>query len=60
MDVDTSNAQLVGVNAGDIVILVPKRRMTKDEAIAHAAWLIALADPHKEKFDDVLQAILNS
>lgn len=42
--VDISNSQLVAVIGDDIVIHVPRRRMSKAEAIVHAAWIIAMAD----------------
>lgn len=36
------NAQLVGMQAGKIVVLAPKRQMSRQEAIDHAAWLVAM------------------
>ena len=34
----------VGVQADKIVILMPPRRLSKDDALTFAAWIVALAD----------------
>jgi hypothetical protein len=59
MGIDTVNHQLVGVLADEIVVMLPWKRMTKPEALAHAAWLVILADDADE-FDDILAAIQNT
>lgn len=60
-EINTFNAQAVSINSnGDITVLLPKQKMTPDEALTHAAWLVALADPAGEKFGDILQAIQNT
>lgn len=41
--IDTTNDQLVGVQSGKIVIMLPRRVMTPPEALRHAAWLVCLA-----------------
>lgn len=53
------NEQMVSVVDGDIVILMPKRRMNKEEALRFAAWIVALSDIDDE-FDDILKAVRNS
>lgn len=53
---DTSNIQMVGVQGGDIVVMAPKTRMTKDEALMHAAWIVALAD-EGGNFETILDAV---
>ena len=57
--IDTGNYQMVGVSAGNILVMSPKRQMTKAEALVHAAWLVALADESEENadFKKVLDAI---
>jgi hypothetical protein len=41
---DLSNAQGVGRNGlGAIAIAMPRVRMTRDEALVHAAWLVVIA-----------------
>ena len=55
----TANDQMVGVQGDYIVVLAPKQRMTKDEALTHAAWLVALADDTigHAKFRKILEAV---
>lgn len=46
---DLSNAQFAGVNGyGQVVILMPRVRMTRDQALVHAAWLVLLAQGEDE------------
>ncbi len=45
---DVTNYQLAGVEGDYIVILAPKTRMTKEDALRHAAWLVALAGDLEE------------
>lgn len=61
MELDIENRQLVGMNGDDIVILRPQERMTKEEAIAHAAWLVAIADDsdRNDRFNRTLWIIQN-
>lgn len=56
----TTNVQMVALLEGDIVIMAPKSRMNKAEAILHAAWIVALADPDEEEFEPVLSAVINT
>ena len=59
--VDTTNRQLVGVRAGRISVQAPASTMTADQALVHAAWLVALAEPvASEKFVEVLRAVKNT
>lgn len=56
-EIDVTNSQLVGGNgAGEIVVAMPRARMTRDEALRHAAWLVAVADVDDE-FPAVLAAV---
>lgn len=58
------NIQLVGMgfeaNQPVISVMMPKPRMTIDEAVEHAAWILALADPLQRKFPAVFQEVCNS
>jgi len=54
------NKFLVGVLAGDIVIMRPKQRLTKEEALNLAAWIVALADPSGEQWEKTLEAVLET
>jgi hypothetical protein len=41
---DLSNAQFVGANGlGGVTVLMPRAKMTRDEALVHAAWLVLVA-----------------
>lgn len=42
-DLDVSNIHGVGVQGKDVVIVAPPHRMTPDEAMVFAAWIVALA-----------------
>lgn len=41
---DTSNKHMVGVMGQEIVIMNPPRRLSKDDALMFAAWIVALAE----------------
>ena len=46
---DLSNAQFVGANGhGEVSVLMPRSRMTRDQALVHAAWLVILAEGELE------------
>ncbi len=58
---DLMNSQMVGVNGDDIVIMLPKQRMSMVEALVHAAWIVALADnmiPDGPRFQSILDLVL--
>lgn len=59
---DTFNVQLVGARGNMIEIMLPKRTMTKEEALVHAAWIVAVADESlgNEKFFSILREIQSS
>ncbi len=52
-----TNYQLVTANQGKILIAKPKQIMTKQEALLHAAWIVALADD-KDEFEKILEDVL--
>lgn len=58
-EIDTMNRQMVGIHGDDIVINRPAVRMTKPEALAHAAWLVALAD-ERDEFGAYFDTISNT
>lgn len=61
MDIETINDQLVSMGDGHIVVMMPKRKMTPDDALRHAAWLVAMAEPMaSSKFSEVLKAVQNT
>lgn len=58
-ELDLGNYQMVGIQAGNIGVAFPTHKlMTPDEALVHAAWIVALAEPNSEhKFEDVLKKV---
>lgn len=56
MDIDTSNDSLVSVIGDSVAIMRPRPRMTKEEALRMAAWIVALCGGH-DAFDPVLEAV---
>lgn len=60
--IDTRNRQFVGAMGDRVVVAALKGSMTADEAISHAAWLVAVAeclDP-THPFEDVYAAVSNT
>jgi hypothetical protein len=61
-EVDTMNAQGVGAQGDQIVVIMPKARMSKTEALVHAATIVAMADRSEnfEEFRSILKAVLEA
>ena len=59
MNRDLSNQQMLSLHENNVVILNPKREMTKHEALVFAAWIVALSD-EKAEFLDILKSVCNS
>lgn len=61
-EIDTTNKYLVSRRGGDILILATNARLSKENALNLAAWLVALADdgtaPHS--FAEILRAVQNT
>lgn len=56
-EIDTGNDQLVGRSGdGTVSILLPQRTLTRQQALRHAAWLVAIADDNDE-FPAILNAV---
>jgi len=60
--IDTFNKFGVGGMAGsdDLVILAFNRRLSRDDALLLAAYLVAIADMAGGRFELVLAAVLNT
>jgi len=56
-EIGIANEQLVGAQGDQIVVAMPKQRMTRDQALLHAAWLVALADDEPPRFPAILDAV---
>lgn len=51
---------IVGGRGDKIAILAFGREITNDQALNLAAWLVALADPGRERFDKFYAAVCNT
>ncbi len=51
------NKHAVGARGADIVILIPPTRLSRDDALAFAAWIVAIADPAGDDFAKKLAEI---
>lgn len=56
-ETDTTNRQMVAIQGDFILVIMPQLKMTKAEALLHAAWLVALADDSGDQFQKVLEAV---
>lgn len=55
---DTFNKHMVGLQCGNIVILMPPREpMSKQDALMFAAWIVAMADDDETGFQKALAAV---
>lgn len=60
-EIDTGNNQFVGAQNGGVCVLAPSKWMTRDEAIVHAAWLVALSGPDgEERFRAIYEQVCNT
>ena len=62
-EVETFNDQMVGINGGMVIVLMPKARMTPEEAMRHAAWLVANAEvlgAPEGRFERIREAVNNT
>lgn len=60
---DVSNAQLAAMQNDQIVrVQAPLAVMTKEQALIHAAWLVAIVDRSEnfEEFRRILKAVLET
>ena len=60
-NLDTNNHGVIGLMGDKIIIRNPPGHlMHKDDALVFAAWIVTLADPTGERFQQVLDAVQNS
>jgi hypothetical protein len=57
---DVDNQQMVDVQGDKIQVLSPLAVMTRDQALIHAAWIVALADRSEDytEFREILKRVL--
>jgi len=48
----------IGMQGGDIIILLPPRKLSKNSAITFAAWIVALAERGEGEFQSRLNEIM--
>lgn len=59
MDIDTTNRFAVGLRGDDeIIVLRLGQRLTREDALNLAAYLVAVADSSRKDFDRLLAAVL--
>ena len=58
-NIDTTNRQLVAVQGDHVLILNPPTKMTKEEALVFAAWIVCLADT-TDVFGLIMEQVQNS
>jgi hypothetical protein len=56
------NEQMVDVQGDKIQVISPSSVMTREEALIHAAWIVALADQSEDytEFRSVLKTVLGT
>lgn len=59
-EIDLGNWQMVGVQGDFINVMMPRQQMTRDQALVHAAWIVALADDYDGRFESILKAVQNT
>lgn len=59
---DTLNKFMVAGQGDKVVIMnfPPRRRLSREEALSLAAWIVALADPSGKDFQVYLDAVLET
>jgi hypothetical protein len=57
--IETMNNQGVAVMGDAVIIMRPITRMTVEEALRHAAWLIAITGD-RERFEVIYEAVINT
>jgi hypothetical protein len=60
--IDTSNNQLVGMQGKTVIVAFPTAVMSPENALRHAAWLVAVAEAVAPELDfaAVLEAVRNT
>ncbi len=60
-EIVTTNITMVSTNGRTFTALRGGITMTPDQALVHAAWLVAMAEPFAEhSFAEVLEAVRNT
>ena len=55
---DISNRFLASGNGTTLTVMIPVVDATPDQVLAHAAWLVTMAEPFADhKFDEYVEAV---
>lgn len=57
---DTFNKFMVGKQGDTLVLPMMRQRLSEDDAINLAAWLVALVPDGEKKFDELFSAVLDT
>lgn len=61
LPIDTTNLFLVAAHGDGIIIMNPPiGKLTNEQSLNLAAWLVAMGDPTGTRFTDVLTAVQNT
>ena len=60
-EVDTTNEFMVSSTMdGQVSVLMPVRGVSRDQALTLAAWLVLMADPSEERFEEIKEAVAST
>lgn len=64
---DIMNVQLVGACDGSVIVILPRQRMSRREALIQAAWLVTIAeccdgddDDARTEFERIIAQVRNT
>jgi hypothetical protein len=60
-EIDTTNKYMVAARGDDVIVMMPSRQMTADEAMVFAAYLVAIASMHSSHpFSEYYDKVCNT
>ncbi len=60
MAIETQNDFLVGSRGREIIVQIPPRSLSKEQALRLAAWLVFVSMSTRDEFNAVLDAIMDT
>lgn len=60
MDVPNNHGVCIRGDGKIAILLPPVAPMSKDEALIFASWIILLADPLGDRFEEIISAVENT
>ncbi len=56
--IETPNEFMIGLHGENVVVMMPPKRMTHDQSLLFAAWLVVMSDGEgTHSFEEFLQAV---